>query len=167
MDELARELGMSKKTLYVHFRSKDELLRAVLEDKLAHVEGDLQAVLARKDLPMPEQLKDLLTRLQGHVHELHPAFVRDMQQDPQLFAFVDERRQEIIRKYFGALLEKGRREGAVRRDVPVVVMVEMLLAAARAIVNPVRLGQLNLSPQKAFGQVIGVFLNGILVGEER
>ena len=48
-----------------------------------------------------------------------------------------------------------------------IVMVEMLLAAARAIVNPTRLGQLNLSPQKAFGQVIGVFLNGILVGEER
>ena len=30
MDDLARELGMSKKTLYSHFASKEELLRAVL-----------------------------------------------------------------------------------------------------------------------------------------
>ena len=30
MDDLARELGMSKKTLYSHFASKEDLLRAVL-----------------------------------------------------------------------------------------------------------------------------------------
>ncbi len=30
MDDLARELGMSKKTLYAHFASKEALLRAVL-----------------------------------------------------------------------------------------------------------------------------------------
>ena len=30
MDDVARELGMSKKTVYSHFESKEELLRAVL-----------------------------------------------------------------------------------------------------------------------------------------
>ncbi|HVU23520.1 MAG TPA: helix-turn-helix domain-containing protein, partial [Opitutus sp.] len=30
MDDLARELGMSKKTLYVHFPGKDALVEAVL-----------------------------------------------------------------------------------------------------------------------------------------
>ena len=30
MDDLARELGMSKKTVYSHFASKEDLLRAVL-----------------------------------------------------------------------------------------------------------------------------------------
>jgi AcrR family transcriptional regulator len=30
MNALATELGMSKKTLYVHFRSKDAILRAAI-----------------------------------------------------------------------------------------------------------------------------------------
>jgi AcrR family transcriptional regulator len=167
MDELAADLGMSKKTLYQHFRSKDELVRAVLETKFDHVERDLEQVLATPDVPMPEQLKRLLTTLQGHVHEIQPAFVRDVQRsDPSLFAHIDERRQAIIRKYFGALLEKGRREGAVRRDVPVAILMEILLASARSIVTPERLAQLDLTPQKAFHHVLGVFLNGILTDKE-
>lgn len=32
MDDLAAELGLSKKTLYVHFAGKDEILAAVVEE---------------------------------------------------------------------------------------------------------------------------------------
>nr|MBA3354117.1 helix-turn-helix transcriptional regulator [Blastocatellia bacterium] len=35
MDDLAAELGVSKKTLYAHFPGKDALLEAVLNDKFA------------------------------------------------------------------------------------------------------------------------------------
>src|SRR6188472_3074551 len=38
MDDLAAELGMSKKTLYAHFRSKPELVQAVILAKAAEVE---------------------------------------------------------------------------------------------------------------------------------
>lgn len=44
MDDLAAELGMSKKTLYAHFSSKDSLLEAVIEDKLRAVDLDLGRV---------------------------------------------------------------------------------------------------------------------------
>ena len=45
MDDLAEELGMSKKTLYASFPSKTALLQAVLMDKFRNVESDLVAVL--------------------------------------------------------------------------------------------------------------------------
>ena len=35
MDDLARELGMSKKTVYAHFASKEDLLRAVLAHRVS------------------------------------------------------------------------------------------------------------------------------------
>ncbi len=168
MDELAAELGMSKKTLYQQFRSKDELLLAAIDAKFSQVDAELAAVMAQPDRPMPVRLKDLLTTLQRHIHEIHPAFIRDVQRsDPALFQMIDDRRQAIIRKHFGALLDQGRREGAVRRDLPVDVMVEILLAAARTLVNPARLVQLNLSPQKAFSQVLEIFLHGILAKKDK
>jgi AcrR family transcriptional regulator len=37
MDELAAELGMSKRTLYRHFRGKIEVLDAVLDLRLASI----------------------------------------------------------------------------------------------------------------------------------
>src|SRR5437660_9913884 len=42
MDDLAEELGISKKTLYAHFPGKFDLLEAVLADKLAGVEMTLR-----------------------------------------------------------------------------------------------------------------------------
>ena len=45
MDDLAEELGMSKKTLYAHFPSKTALLEAVIGDKLQRVEADLDRVI--------------------------------------------------------------------------------------------------------------------------
>ncbi|MEU9386443.1 helix-turn-helix domain-containing protein, partial [Streptomyces sp. NPDC048279] len=47
MDALARELGMSKKTIYRHFPDKRGLLAAVLDRRLAAVEATLAAAAER------------------------------------------------------------------------------------------------------------------------
>src|SRR5215813_8550705 len=44
MDDLAGELGISKKTLYAHFPGKFDLLEAVLADKLTSVEATLKEI---------------------------------------------------------------------------------------------------------------------------
>jgi AcrR family transcriptional regulator len=44
MDDLARELGMSKKTLYASFPSKAALLEAALGEKFRAVEADLERI---------------------------------------------------------------------------------------------------------------------------
>lgn len=164
MDDLAAATGMSKKTLYKHFATKDELVHAVMQAKFADVEARLEAVLAQRGVPMPDQLRALLVGLQEEISEIHPAFVGDVEKsDPALFAFIDERRQQIIRKYFGTLLQRGRRQGVVRKDIPVGILLEMLIGSARRIVTPANLAQLNLSPQKAFQFVLSVFLEGILL----
>ena len=44
MEDLAEELGMSKKTLYAHFPSKTSLLQAVMVSKFQEVEVDLDRI---------------------------------------------------------------------------------------------------------------------------
>src|SRR5437588_7649843 len=64
MDDLATELGMSKKTLYAEFPSKTALLRAVLLDKFASVEKDLAAVIGRGSRDATAGLQELLAGMQ-------------------------------------------------------------------------------------------------------
>src|SRR5262245_50783563 len=47
MDDLAAELGMSKKTLYAHFPGKSALLQAVLEDKLRSADADFGEITSK------------------------------------------------------------------------------------------------------------------------
>src|SRR5438876_11880615 len=44
LDDLAEELGISKKTLYAYFPGKFDLVEAVLADKLTAVEATLKEV---------------------------------------------------------------------------------------------------------------------------
>jgi AcrR family transcriptional regulator len=167
MDDLAAEVGMSKKTLYAHFGSKTELVEAVIADKAAHLERDLARIEAECPGDFPEALRGMLSCLQGHVEEIQPAFVRDVQRSaPDLFQKVEARRAAIIERYFGRLFENGRKAGMVRADLPPQLPVEILLGAIRTIVNPQKLSELDLTPQAAMPAIVSVVLNGALVPTE-
>src|SRR5947207_13354540 len=78
MDDLAEELGISKKTLYAHFRGKFDMLEAVLADKLAGVEATLKAVTRAHPHDFPATLQSLLAGSQRDLDSLRPHVLRDM-----------------------------------------------------------------------------------------
>ncbi len=164
MDDLAAELAMSKKTLYAHFPSKTALLEAVIADKLGSVEAGLQGVMDGAAADFPARLHAMLECMRGQADEIQPAFIRDVQREvPELFAVVRDGRRKLIQRYFGRLLDEGRKAGTIRRDIPTTLMIEILVGAVDAVVNPARLGELGLTPRSGFAQIISVFLEGALV----
>jgi AcrR family transcriptional regulator len=166
MDDLADELGMSKKTLYAHFRSKTALLETVIGDKLARVEAGLSRVMSGDAGDFPARLHELLACMREHTDEIQPAFVRDVQREaPELFALVQGGRRKLIQRHFGKLLNDGRKAGTIRKDIPAELLIEILVGAVDAIINPARLGELGLTPRIGFTQIISVFLEGVLVRE--
>src|SRR5438132_9217114 len=64
MDDLAFELGISKKTLYAYFPGKFDLLEAVLADKFAGVEAKLKRAAGAQPHNFAATLHDLLAGLQ-------------------------------------------------------------------------------------------------------
>lgn len=168
MDDLAATLGMSKKTLYAHFPSKNALLEAMLREKLRHLEDEVARVTADHADDFITGLHGLLACVQRHAAEVQPPFLRDVQREaPELFQVVEGRRREIIQRYFTKLLEEGRRERLIRKDVPVHLVIDILLAATTAVVNPPKLLELGLTPQSGFTAVITVILEGVLTHEGR
>jgi len=49
IDDICRELGMSKKTFYVYFASKDELIEQMLQANLDYMADKMNGLLALKD----------------------------------------------------------------------------------------------------------------------
>lgn len=163
MDDLARELGMSKKTIYAHFPSKDWLLKAVLLNKSSDIEKDLELITSNTSSDFLKALHHLLERLQEHIDEIQPPFLRDMQREgPEAFKLVETRRQELIHRYFGKLVEDGQKAGIIRKDVPSIFVVEILLAATQAIMNPTKLAELGFAPKKGFSVLVTVIFQGVL-----
>jgi AcrR family transcriptional regulator len=62
LDEIARRAGVSKGTLYLYFKDKDELFRAVVRDTIGPDIGSATAVAAISDLPFAQCVRMLLSR---------------------------------------------------------------------------------------------------------
>jgi AcrR family transcriptional regulator len=164
MDDLAADLGMSKKTVYALFPSKSALLDAVMADKFASVEADLARATGGCAGDFEGALRELLAVMQQHTEEIRPPFVRDVRQaGPDLFDRVEARRGELLRRHFGKLFTAGRKAGRVRADVPTRMVIEILLGATQAIMNPTRIAELGLTPESGFRWIVTVVLEGVLV----
>jgi AcrR family transcriptional regulator len=162
MDDLARELGMSKKTLYSRFDTKRQLLDAVIENKFRRLREDFAAVLAaRRDFP--EMLREFLGCVQHHTSAIQPPFVRDMRQEgPEVFQKIERLRRASVGQYSGQLMRLGREAGFIRNDIPAHLIIEILLAAVQALINPARLEELGLTPKSGCALICKVVLEGAI-----
>jgi AcrR family transcriptional regulator len=168
MDDLAEELGISKKTLYAHFPGKFDLLEAVLAAKLAGVEATLKGVMRGHTHDFPAALQDLLAGTHRELDEIKPPFVRDMRQKaPEVFKLVERRRAAIIQRYFGKFFIEGQRAGMVRKDVPAKLIIEILLAMVQSIMNPPKMEELGMMPKEGFSGILKIILEGALTSKGR
>jgi AcrR family transcriptional regulator len=168
MDDLAEELGISKKTLYAHFPGKFDLLEAVLADKFAGVEATLKEVARAHQHDFPATLHELLAGTQRELDEIKPPFVRDMRQKaPDIFKIIERRRAELIQRYFGKFFVEGQRAGMVRKDVPAKLIIEILLAMIQSIMNPAKMEELGMMPKEGFAGILKIVLEGALTPKGR
>ena len=168
MDELAEELGISKKTLYAYFPAKIELLEAVLADKFAGVEAKLNGIIHAHPHNFSVALHELLANMQRELDEIKPPFVRDMRQKaPHVFKVIERRRAALIERFFGKLFIEGQRAGMVRKDVPAKLIIEILLAMVQSIMNPPKMEELGMMPKEGFAGILKIVLEGALTTKGR
>ena len=168
MDDLAEELGISKKTLYAHFPGKIDLLEAVLADKFAGVEATLKEVTRAHPDDFPATLRELLAGTQRELDEIKPPFVRDMRQKaPDVFKLVERRRAALIQRYMGKFFVDGQRLGMVRKDVPAKLIIEILLAMVQSIMNPPKMEELGMMPKEGYTGILKIVLEGALTPKGR
>ena len=163
MDDIADELGMSKKTLYAHFPSKAALVQAIMQEKFSEVEADLTRLKSTNEQNVETALRNLLDCVQRHTAEIQPPFVRDIGRElPELFQVIEKRRRDLIRHHFGELFEQGQKTGLIRNDIPVHLIIEILLGAVQTIMNPPKLAELGLTVETGYVSIIRIILEGAL-----
>jgi hypothetical protein len=134
-----------------------------MQHKFAEVETDLDQATRECPADFIQALQKLLACMQRHTDEIQPAFVRDVRKEaPALFQMAEQRRAELLQRYFGKLFVEGRRTGLIRKDIPVKWLIEILLGATRAFVNPSKLAELGLTVRDGFSAVVSVVLSGAL-----
>ncbi len=115
IDDICHELGISKKTFYVYFDSKDTLIEQLLQANLQHTARKLEGLLSANSLR--GVVTDIVRRNAEHddVRRV-PQLVYDLKKYyPRQFA--DFQRQAFLQQQRYIRTENGIAEGLVRADI--------------------------------------------------
>ena len=118
IDDICRELGMSKKTFYVYFASKDELIEQMLTANVEYMRGKMEELLALDDFR--ELVKVFLKHQEAEKNDVRrvPQLVYDLKKYyPQQFASFQQQCFETQRSYIERYLALGVRQGLVRANL--------------------------------------------------
>ena len=163
MDDLAAELGMSKKTLYVHFPSKEALMRAVIEDLSREIRISADELFANRQLNFAEKLRGFAEGMVERLTKTNPRLLRDLQRfAPDLYQQVAEMREKNIPYVFGRFIEEGQLAGMVRPEVDTAFAVQFFLQAMNGLAQPATMERLGLAPRDIAPRAIGLFFGGLL-----
>jgi AcrR family transcriptional regulator len=163
MDELAVELGMSKKTLYVHFPSKDALILAVIDDFSREVRDDAEALFADPSLDFAGRLHRFVEHMVRRLGEMHPLLLRDLQRfAPKIHQRLADMRERNIPFVFGRFIEEGQRAGLVRTDIDRPFAVQFFLHAMHGLLQPAVMTRLQLSPRDIPPRALALLFGGLL-----
>ncbi|MEN1889514.1 TetR/AcrR family transcriptional regulator [Streptomyces mirabilis] len=112
MDDLARELGMSKKTIYRHFPDKRSLLVAVLDRQFAAVERTL--VAAAEDTegqPFGVRVQRFLIAAGSELGRIGAPQLATGRGEAMLRQYVEQRVDAVVYRRLDELFREGHRQG--------------------------------------------------------
>lgn len=135
MDELSREAGLSKRTIYRYFSSKEEIIEAVLDSFLAKMSKEMDIVFASTK-QSDEILNDILNTLlkKGNVI-VNKAVIGDLKQNyPHLWDKIDRFRLKRIEKLVNSLC--GISGENVNKDLDIRIIIAVVTASVQAVFNP-------------------------------
>ena len=168
MDEAAEKLGMSKKTLYKHFPSKEDLLAAVTEDHIRECDENVHALCTKKGQGPLERLRCLMDYLAALYGKMSDALIHDLRKSaPEIWKRVEATRKEHIHNEFSALVKEGRRKGIFRKDVDERLFLLIYFETVQSILHPETLSGLPFKPSQVFDGVVKVLFEGFLTDKAR
>ncbi len=167
LDELSSELGISKKTMYKFFPSKDFLVRTIIKALMKKVGNSVTEIII-SEKPVLQKLAELMLFLGKTGGKFSRAFQLDIQRfAPSLWKEVEKFRGEMMMSRVGTLIAEAKAQGKFRTDVNGDVVLMMFMNSVQTIVNPEVLSKNSFSPKEAMYTIFHVIFEGSLTEEAR
>jgi len=167
VDEIAAGLGISKKTIYKFYPSKEELLRASVHLTMRTVQEALEQIIS-SDKPSAEKLAETMIIVGRQIGKVSREIVVDMQRStPSIWRELERFRREMILDKLVAMVRQARAEGILRHEVDDQVLIHMIISSVQGILNPQVLMQNSFSAEEAYRTIFRVIFEGAFSDDAR
>jgi TetR/AcrR family transcriptional regulator, cholesterol catabolism regulator len=136
MDDIAKHLSISKKTIYQYFRDKDEVVHTLLESRFQTDMADFETI-ASTAANVVEEVFAHMKKLHQMFTNANPNMFYDLRKHhPRSWDMVTRFRNETALGMVERALEKGKKDGYVRPDVNVSILSRLRIEEIEMGFNP-------------------------------
>ncbi|WP_307796463.1 TetR/AcrR family transcriptional regulator [Actinomadura barringtoniae] len=167
MGDLAKELGLTKPAIYHHFRSKEELLEAALDDALDELTAVVEeAAQSTEGASAYERLREVVRRSVEVLAAHQPSvtlLLRVRGNSPIELAALDRRRR--LDERLAELVADAAAEGALRDDMPPALVSRLLFGMVNSLVEWYRADG-TFTPATVADAIAAVAFDGLTNNDE-
>lgn len=161
MDDLSRELGISKKTIYKYFDDKNDLVKSIIEMK---VEMD-KAVCINCSQQSENAIEDLINVSKfviEHVGNVNPTVFYDLRKYYiDAWEIMERHKWDFVLSMIKSNIERGVKEGIYRNNLKIEVIARLYVASTDNIMNPEIFPWPEFKFQEVFTEMIHFHIKGM------
>ena len=162
MSDVARELGISKKTIYQHFSDKDAIIKEVMQQQLLCEEQDMERIEREATDPIDEVLR-ISEYIRAMFSTMNPVLLFDLKKyHTAAWKMFQAHKEGKLIEGISRNMQKGMEQGLYRTDINVNVLAKLRLEQVELGFDP------TIFPPDRFNlldvqlQFVHHFLRGIL-----
>ncbi len=161
MDDIASNLGMSKKTIYLYYKDKDELIDSVVEEVIHSNQCQCNNDRDNADNAVHEifQVMEMMTEM---FKTMNPSILFDMQKyHPVAYQRFQKHRNDYLYNVCRQNLERGIEEGLYRPEINIEIMARYRVETMLTSFNPefqrnVKLGLIEIEKEIIIHYLFGL-----------
>ena len=167
VSEIAKAAGVADGTIYLYFKSKDELLTSLFEDRITRLLDILRREIAKMPAA-PDRVRRLIELQLGLLEgerDLAEVITVNLRQSSRLLKQYATTRFTEYLDLMASVVAEGQRAGEIREDVAPRIMARAIFGALDGIAMTWALG--NAEPgglKRAASQLADVLIAGLVVG---
>lgn len=167
MDDIARQLGISKKTLYQHVENKKDLVRRSIEVHIDDEECTMKNQLDSSGNAIDELMS--MTRLVGsQMKDMHPSVIFDLKKyHTDAFKCLVDHRDQFIYSNIKRNLENGVESGLYRDNINPEILTSLYLSMVNVILDPHHNTLSDYSNAEVYIEMIRYHIRGIASAKGR
>ncbi|MCC8435560.1 TetR/AcrR family transcriptional regulator [Brevibacillus sp. M2.1A] len=166
MDDLAKRLGISKRTLYEHFSSKVEILETIIQQSFEEGDEKTQQILADDSLSLIDKIKGVMMVLPTHYEFYDLRILEQMKRYyPEQYAQVEASLSEDWQT-LRVLLEQAIREGLIV-NMDVTLMLKVIVDALNSTLDQRFYMKNQITVSEALSAIVDVLLFGLVPADKR
>jgi AcrR family transcriptional regulator len=136
MDDVASHLGVSKKTLYLYFKDKEDLIRRVIDLHCLNEDKSIEAIQA-KNLPAIDEMFDIMYWVLSILSKVNPSVQFDLDKyHPEQSRKMKESRHRVVYGCMLSNMKKGQKEGMYRKDFHADVIAKIYITRMDVLFDP-------------------------------